>query len=124
MCLITTMFYTLLPQFIVEKRLCWLRAPLYKLSKNNISYYAYDDEDLAALKTKYSGFSQSRIKGLGELSAKDVAASILHPENRRVEVLASDDIQKTGSLLNLFMGVDVAPRKDFLFANADFKQVM
>ena len=30
MCLITVLFYRLMPKFIEEGRLKWLRAPLYK----------------------------------------------------------------------------------------------
>lgn len=63
MCLIATMFYVLMPKFIEEGRLCWLRAPLYRLSKNGKSVFAYDDEELAKLKKTHSGWEQGRNKG-------------------------------------------------------------
>lgn len=63
MCLMATMFYVLMPDFIKEGRLCWLRAPLYKLEKGKEKKFAYNDEELNALKTKMPGAVISRYKG-------------------------------------------------------------
>lgn len=120
MCLITTLFYVLMPKFIEEGRLGWLRAPLYRLSKGKQSVYAYDEEELAELKKTHSGWEQSRYKGIGECTAEDMAESMMHPTNRRLEVLTISDAQAAEDSLRMLMGTEVEERKNFLFENVDF----
>ena len=120
MCLIATLFYVLMPKFIEEGRLGWLRAPLYKLSKGKQHVYAYDEEELAELKKTHAGWEQSRYKGIGECTGEDMAASMLHPVNRRLEILTISDAQAAEESLTMLMGNDVEDRKNFLFENVDF----
>lgn len=120
MCLITTLFYVLMPQFIEEGRLGWLRAPLYRLSKGNQHVYAYDDDELTELKKTHSGWEQSRYKGLGEMVADDMEESMLHPTNRRLDILTINDAEAAAESLQMLMGTEVEGRRDFLFENVDF----
>lgn len=120
MCLISTMFYVLIPSFIEEGRLCWLRAPLYRLRKGNKSVYAYTDEELVELKKTHSGWEQSRFKGLGECTAEDMEASMLHPTERRLEVLTIHDAETAAESIKMLMGSEVSGRREFLFENVDF----
>ena len=123
MCLIATMFYVLLPKFIEEGRLCWLRAPLYRLSKGDKRIFAYDDKELIELKKTHSGWEQGRNKGLGEMTAADMENSMLHPTNRRLEVLTVHNTEMAEESLKMLMGEDVSERKEFLFANVDFSKL-
>ena len=120
MCLIATLFYVLMPKFIEEGRLCWLRAPLYRLTKGDKRVFAYDDNELEQMRSKYSNWEQGRNKGLGEMSADDMAASMMHPENRRLEVLTIHDIKAAAESIMMLMGPEVEGRRDFLFENVDF----
>lgn len=120
MCLITTLFYVLMPKFIEEGRLGWLRAPLYRLSKGNQHVYAYDEDELAELRKTRSGWEQSRYKGIGECTAEDMSESMMHPQNRRLEILTIGDAQSAEESLTMLMGTDVEERKNFLFENVDF----
>ena len=120
MCLIATMFYVLMPDFIKEKRLCWLRAPLYRLSKGNQKIYAYTDEELKELSKGRENWEQSRYKGLGECSPEDMEKSMLHPTERRLEILTINDAEAAAESLKILMGIDVEPRREFLFENVDF----
>lgn len=124
MCLLVTMFMTLMPTFIYENRLCWLRAPLYRLEKGDKKIFAYDDEELNELKKTHSGWIQGRNKGLGEMSADDMRQSMLHPTERRLDILTINDKDAAFDTLNLLMGEEVKPRRDYLFENADFKTLM
>lgn len=63
MCLIATLFFVVMPEFVKEGRLCWLRAPLYHLNKGNEIKFAYDDEGLKQLKEQFPGWEQGRYKG-------------------------------------------------------------
>ena len=120
MCLIATMFYVLMPKFIEEGRLCWLRAPLYRLSKGDKKVYAYTDEELRQLSKGKENWEQNRYKGLGECSAEDMEASMLHPTERHLEVLTIKNMEAAAESLQMLMGEDVEPRKEFLFENVDF----
>lgn len=120
MCLVATMFYVLMPEFILENRLCWLRAPLYKLQKGNNKLFAYDDNELAQVRKGHENWDITRAKGLGELNPEDMEQSMLHPQNRRLEVLSIKDVEAAAESLKMLMGIDVEPRREFLFENVDF----
>ena len=120
MCLIATMFYVLMPKFIEEGRLCWLRAPLYKLEKGKEKVFAYDDEELAKVKVGRENWTITRAKGLGELNSEDMEMSMMNPKDRRLEILTISDVEAARESLKMLMGPDVDDRRDFLFENVDF----
>lgn len=120
MCLIATMFYVLMPRFIEEGRLCWLRAPLYRLTKGNKRIFAYDDKELEQLKKEHNGWEQGRQKGLGEMTSEDMEASMMNKELRRLEQLTIHDAKMARDSLIMLMGEEVENRKKFLFENVDF----
>ena len=120
MCLVATMFYVLMPEFILENRLCWLRAPLYKLQKGNNKLFAYDDNELAKVRKGHENWDITRAKGLGEFNPEDMEQSMLHPQNRRLEILSMTDVEAAAESLQMLMGIDVEPRREFLFENVDF----
>ena len=120
MCLISTMFYVLMPKFILENRLCWLRAPLYKIEKGNNKLFAYNDEELAKIRQGRENWEITRAKGLGELSADDMEHSMLHPTERRLEVLSIHDVELAAESIQMLMGPEVEGRRQFLFDNVDF----
>ena len=120
MCLVATLFWVLMPKFIEEGRLCWLRAPLYKIEKGNNKLFAYNDEELAKIRPGRENWEITRAKGLGELSADDMEKSMLHPTERRVEVLTIKDVEAAAESIMMLMGPEVEGRRDFLFENVDF----
>lgn len=119
-CLIMALFKALMPEFIEEGRLCWLKAPLYKVSKGKQNYYYYDDNEL--MQGNIIG-SQTRYKGLGEMGAQDVKESMFTEENQRMEILMPDE--NSFNRLEQLMGSNVKPRKEFVFSGAiDFSKIM
>lgn len=119
-CLIMSLFKALMPQFIEEGRLCWLKAPLFRVKKGKQNYYFYDEQELAQSSIKGE---QTRYKGLGELSAQDTKESMFDKNNQRIEVLIPDDNSFTR--LEELMGSDVSPRKEFVFSGAiDFSKIV
>lgn len=119
-CLIMSLFKALMPEFIEEGRLCWLKAPLFKVKSGKKNYYYYDEQELANAQIRGE---QSRFKGLGELSAQDTRDSMFNIDNQRVEVLIPDD--NSFFRLEQLMGSDVSPRKDFVFSGAiDFSKIL
>ena len=121
MCLIATMFAVLMPEFIAEGRLCWLQAPLYRLTNGNKRVFAYNEKELAELRQKYPTWEQGRNKGLGEMTAEDMELSMMNKENRHLEVLKVEDFDSAMESLSVLMGAGrVKERREFLFENVDF----
>ena len=120
MCLVATLFMVLIPDFVKEGRLCWLRAPLYRIGAGSKRYYAYNDEELKSYQSQFPKAEVGRYKGLGEMRPEDVEESMFHTENQHLECLTIDDFEQTYQTLIMLMGKEVSPRRDYLFENVDF----
>lgn len=110
----------LAPEFIKEGRLCWLRAPLYIVDNKGKETYFFTDEEYNKVRGTVKG-EIHRNKGLGEMSPESAHASMFTPEHQRMDVLEYSD--ESISLLCELMGIDVEPRRDFIFTNVDFSEV-
>ena len=120
MCLIATMFYVLMPKFIMENRLCWLRAPLYRFTQGDKRLFAYTEDEAKKVHQQHPNWEQGYNKGLGEMTAADMENSMLHPTNRRLEILTIKDVELAAESIQMLMGPEVEGRRDFLFENVDF----
>ena len=119
-CLIMALFKAIMPQFIEEGRLCWLKAPLFRIKKGKQNYYFYDEQEM--INSKITG-EQTRYKGLGELSAEDTKESMFNTQNQRIEILIPDD--NSFMRLDDLMGSKIEPRRDFVFSGAiDFSKIV
>lgn len=104
----------LAPQFLEEKRLCWLRSPLYIVKNGKKESYYFTDEEFSNAKPKGE---ITRAKGLGALSPERARASMFS-DCQRMDVLEASP--EAIALLEDLMGEEVQPRKDFIFSNIDF----
>lgn len=108
------------PQFLLEGRLFWLRSPLYIIKNGKQENYYFTDEEFNKCKNKVKG-EQQRNKGLGSLSSSQVKQSMFNPTNQRLEPIT---VTNEGlELLELLMGEDVEPRKEFVMKNVDFSVI-
>ena len=110
----------LAPEFILEGRLCWLRAPLYMVENKGQETYYYTDEEFAPVRNKVKG-EVTRFKGLGEMPPKTARNSMFNPENQRMEVMEWD--ADAIDLLYDLMGEEVASRREFVMNKIDFNMV-
>lgn len=109
----------LAPQFIQEKRLCWLRSPLWIAKNKNKEEYFYTDEEMNPVRGKINA-SLQRNKGLGSLTAEQAKRSMFG-ENQRLDIL--EPTPEAIELLEQLMGEEVNPRKEFIFNNVDFSEI-
>lgn len=113
----------LAPDFIKEGRLCWLRSPLFiATSGKKKSYYFNDDE---FNKAKNSGLVRGevhRCKGLGTLSPEEAKESMFTDKFQRLEIMEYSP--EAMSLLESLMGSSVEPRRNYIFKNVDFSEVV
>lgn len=112
-CLIISLLYKLAPDFLKEGRLCWLHAPLFKVKKGKEIKFYYTEEQM---RNGIKG-EQIRFKGLGEM--KDEDARSMFDNNQWLEVLDWSD--GTAKQIEVLMGKDSTPKKDFVFSHIDFE---
>ncbi len=131
---------------LIEKNHIYLaQPPLYKITKGSKSYYIKDDKELenflisssdknkSSLKNKKeldkfiakekSKISLQRFKGLGEMNPEELWQTTLNPEKRTLlQVKYSNNTKekskKDQDLIQILMGDEVAPRKDFIINRA------
>lgn len=110
----------LAPEFIKEGRLCWLRSPLYIVNNGKKESYYFTDEEFNKARGHIRG-DVTRAKGLGEMRAETAHASMFTNEYQRMDIMEWNE--NAIDLLYNLMGVEVEPRKDFIFKNIDFSRV-
>lgn len=110
----------LAPEFLNEKRLCWLRSPLYIVKNGKNESYYFTDEEFNKVRGKLKGEVQ-RAKGLGALSVEQAHRSMFTPEFQRMDILEPDP--DSLYMLEELMGSNVEPRRNFIFNKIDFSEI-
>jgi DNA gyrase subunit B len=117
------------------------QPPLYKITKGSNSYYIKDDNELENFLIKSSDRKKNtkkhtkliekekrkiniqRFKGLGEMNPDELWHTTLNPEKRTLlQIKYSNNTKlkskKDQDLIQILMGDEVAPRKDFIISRA------
>ena len=110
----------LAPEFLNEKRLCWLRSPLYIVKNGKNESYYFTDEEFNKVRGKLKGEVQ-RNKGLGAMSVDQAHKSMFTSEFQHMDVLEPDP--DSLYMLEELMGSDVEPRREFIFNKIDFSEI-
>ena len=145
--LLLTLFNNFPFNELIEKNHIYLaQPPLYKITKGSKNYYIKDDKELenfliqSAEKSKnsikkgskeFSKFIENekskinmqRFKGLGEMNPEELWQTTLNPEKRTLlQVKYSNNTKakskKDQDLIQILMGDEVGPRKDFIINGA------
>jgi len=125
-CLLITLFARYMRPVIDEGRLYAAVPPLHRTevvgAKEPI--YTYSDQQYAALRKKLDQQGKrikgdpQRYKGLGEMDPDQLAETTMHPASRTLRRIAAGDLEAAERTLELLMGNDVAPRRDFIVSSA------
>lgn len=128
--LLTMLFWDLFRPMIEEGRVYQLLTPLYLIEpkkRGMDDLYALNDlefnemtRDLDKQGIKYN---VKRLKGLGEAGAKVLNITGMNPETRTVKQITLQDIEAAQRMLDITLGPDVEPRKDWIERNPyDFEE--
>ncbi len=121
-CLVTTMIYKLCPQLIERGYLYYAMTPLFEITdrtgKTPETLYAFSDaeRDKMIAGKDPKKVTIQRSKGLGENDA-EMMAKFITPGTRRFIRITSAEAEEMEKWFDLFMGNDVAPRKQYIEAH-------
>ncbi|CAN5590435.1 DNA topoisomerase IV subunit B [soil metagenome] len=120
--LILDFFFRHIPELIRKGHVFIAQPPLYRVDVGKETYWARDDEHkeeiFAGLKANAKP-ELTRFKGLGEMPAKVLAETTLHPKTR---TLLKVEITENLDAMNAFrdlLGKDAEPRYKFIMEKAD-----
>ena len=132
--LLLTLFFRYMRPLVEDGRVYAAVPPLHRIevigagSRKNEYVYTYSEAELTATLKKLQRSGRrykddiQRYKGLGEMDADQLAETTMDPRHRTLRRVRIGEAEEAAAqvekVFELLMGSDVAPRKDFIVANA------
>ena len=123
--LLLTLFFRFMPELIYEGHVYIAMPPLYKaMPAKGEEEYLYDDKELEKYRKTHTGnFKLQRYKGLGEMDAEQLWETTMNPATRMMRRVEIDDAKRASEVTELLMGLEVPPRRTFIYDNATYAEL-
>jgi len=124
--LLMTFFFTQMRPLIDQGHLYLACPPLYRLTQGAKRLYVADDAEKELWLAKGLGgkgkIDVQRFKGLGEMDAKDLKDTTMHPDSRKLIRVSIDEDEpgETSDLVERLMGKKPELRYQYIQENAQF----
>ena len=118
--LLLTFFYRHMPEVVDAGFLYIAQPPLYRVSTGKVTRYAQSEQERERIIKEFNvkNLSVQRFKGLGEMNADQLWETTMNPETRTLLRVDSENAALADEIFTMLMGEKVAPRKDFIKAEA------
>ncbi len=122
--LLMTFFFRRMRPIIENGYLYLATPPLYKCTRGKTEEYCWTDAQVQQFIAKYGEKTKvQRYKGLGEMSAEELRDTTMDPGQRLLKQVNISDAAEADRIFSMLMGEDVAPRRDFIEANANYANI-
>lgn len=113
--LFLTFIWKFAPELIEKGYIYAAVPPLYKATIGTTFRYLKDDAELEQFrKTTKRNFELGRMKGLGEMDADELAATVMNKDTRTLKQITMEDATAVAKTFMNLMGESVATRKRFI----------
>ena len=122
--LLMTFFFRRMRPIIENGYLYLATPPLYKCSRGKVEEYCWTDAQVQQFIARNGEKTKvQRYKGLGEMSAEELRDTTMDPEQRLLKQVNISDAAEADRIFSMLMGEEVAPRRDFIEANANYANI-
>lgn len=130
-CLLLTLVYRYMTSLLEDGRVFSAVPPLHKImfeDRKQPPAYTYSDGELSKLLISLEKAGKKvkdvqRYKGLGEMTAEQLAETTLDPDVRKLRQITMVDATEASELFDILMGDDVPKRRDYIFTHSDLVDV-